>query len=38
MFEMEEKMKRAVIKSEKLQEECNMMKSKLIMIETKDIM
>ena len=37
-FEMEEKMKRAEIRSEQLQEECNMLKGRLIVMETKDVM
>lgn len=35
---MEEKMKRAEIRSEQLQEECNMLKGRLIVMETKDVM
>jgi hypothetical protein len=35
LLEMEEKMKRASVRAEQLQEECNMLKSKLIIIETK---
>jgi len=31
-------MKKAVLRSEQLQEESNMLKSKLIMMETKDLM
>lgn len=31
-------MKKAILRSEQLNEECNMLKSKLIMIETKDLM
>lgn len=31
-------MKRAALKSEQLQEECNMLKGKLIVLETKDAM
>jgi len=35
MFEIEENFKKATIKAEKYQEECNMLKSKLIVVETK---
>ena len=37
-FEYEEKMKRAEIRAEQLQEECNMLKGRLIVMETKDVM
>lgn len=31
-------MKQATLKAERLQEECNMLKSKLVVVETKDLM
>lgn len=38
VFVAEERMKQATLKAERLQEECNMLKSKLVVVETKELM
>jgi chromosome segregation ATPase len=38
VFVAEERMKQATLKADRLQEECNMLKSKLVVVETKELM
>jgi hypothetical protein len=38
MYEIEKEGKNAIVKLEKYYEECNMLKSKIILLETKEIM